>query len=95
MNHDALIAWTSLYIAVGSMALLCAILAVILTVHEIRVGVLRPSLATRVDIALALPKLWLQWQKNYLLGAPVILAVAVAFAHHVGFQTFWNIEPTA
>jgi hypothetical protein len=93
MNHDALIAWTSLYIAVGSMALLCAALAMMLTIHEIRARVWRPPLATKVDLALAIPKLWLRWQKNYLLGAPVIAAVALAFAHHVGFEVFWNIEP--
>lgn len=94
MNHDALIAWASLYIAVGSMALLCASLAAVLTMHEIRAGAWRPPLTTRLDVALALPKIWLRWQKNYLLGAPVIAAVALAFAYHVGLDAFWNVEPT-
>lgn len=94
MNHDSLIAWTSLYIAVGSMALICACLAMFVTVQEIRAGQWRPSLVTRLDLALALPKIWLRWQKNYLLGAPVIAAIALAFANHVGFAVFWNIEPT-
>lgn len=94
MNHDAVIAWTSLYIAVGSMALLSASLAAIVTIHETRVGTWRPPAATRLDIALALPRFWLRWQKNYLLGAPVIAVVALAFASHVGFGVFWNIEPT-
>jgi hypothetical protein len=93
MNHDALIAWTSLYIAVRSMALICAALAVGVTLHELRAGAWRPALATRSDVALALPKIWLRWQRNYLLGAPVIAIVAVAFANHVGFEVFWNIEP--
>ncbi|MGE4404373.1 hypothetical protein [Pseudomonas sp.] len=94
MNHEALIAWTSLYIAVGSMALICAVLALVATAHEIRAGAWRPALATRIDIALALPKVWLRWQRNYLRGAPVIVMIALAFANHVGFDVFWNIEPT-
>lgn len=93
MNPEALIAWTSLYIAVGSMALICAALAAITTVYELRAGAWRPALATRLDVALALPKVWLRWQKNYLRGAPVIALIALAFANHVGFEIFWNIEP--
>ena len=94
MNHDALIAWTALYIAVGSMALICAVLAVGVTVHELRAGAWRPALVTRLDVALALPKVWLRWQRNYLFGTPVIAMIAVAYANHVGFDLFWNIEPT-
>jgi hypothetical protein len=93
MSHDAAIAWTALYIGVGSMALICATLAMAVTVHELRAGAWRPALATRLDVALALPKIWLRWHRNYLLGAPVIAVVAIAFANHVGFEVFWNIEP--
>jgi hypothetical protein len=93
MNPDALIAWTSLYIAVGSMALICAALSVIVTAHELRAGAWRPALRTRLDIALALPKIWLRWQKNYFHGAPVIALIALAFANHIGLEVFWNIEP--
>lgn len=92
MNHDAVIAWTALYIAVGSMALICAILAMALTAHELRSGAWRPALLTHMDVALALPKIWLRWQRNYLLGAPVIGLVALAFANSIGFEVFWNIE---
>lgn len=93
MNPDALIAWTSLYIAVGSMALICAVLSVIVTTCELRAAAWRPALRTRLDIALALPKIWLRWQKNYFYGAPVIALIALAFANHIGFEVFWNIEP--
>jgi hypothetical protein len=92
MNYDGLIAWTTLYIAVGSMALICAWLAVIVTVFEIRAGSWRPSLETRLDIAFAVPKIRSRWQRNYLRGAPVIILVALAFANHVGLEAFWNIE---
>lgn len=93
MNHEAVVAWTALYIGVGSMALICAVLAVAVTVHELRAGAWRPALSTRLDVALALPKVWLRWQRNYLLGAPVIALIALSFANHVGFHVFWNIEP--
>lgn len=91
MKHEALIAWTSLYIAVGAMALICAVLAVVVTVHDWQSRTWRPKLATKLDAALLLPKVWLRWQINYLKGAPVILAVALYFASDVGFHVFWDI----
>ncbi|MCJ2180085.1 hypothetical protein B2G71_19525 [Novosphingobium sp. PC22D] len=94
MNQAALIAWTSLYIAVGCMALICGALAAVATFLDLFQGKWRPSFATRLDIALALPKIWLRWQRNYLLGTPVIAFIALYFAYHVGFDVFWNIEPT-
>ena len=38
MKQEALIAWTSLYIAVGIMALMCAVLAVLVTAYDWRTG---------------------------------------------------------
>lgn len=95
MNHEAVIAWTGLYIAVGSSALICACLAVIVTIYELHSGAWRPALTSKMQIVLALPKLWLRWQKNYFLGAPVVLMIGLGFANHVGFDTLWDIEPTA
>jgi hypothetical protein len=40
---------------------------------------------------LLLPKIWLRWQVNYLRGAPVILAVALYYAWHIGFGVFWDL----
>ena len=91
MKHEALIAWTSLYIAVGAMALICAVLAIAVTARDWHSNRWRPKLATKVDAALLLPKVWLRWQLNYLKGAPVILAVALYYASDVGFQVFWNL----
>lgn len=93
MNPHAVIAWTSLYLAVGMAAMICAVLAFIVTILEIRTGAWRPSLRSRRDIALALPKLWLRWQRNHLFGAPVVLLIAIAFANHLSFVTFWAVEP--
>lgn len=38
MKQEALIAWTSLYIGVGMMALICAVLAVLVTADDWRSG---------------------------------------------------------
>ena len=44
MQPEALIAWTSLYIAVGIMALICAVLAVMVTADHWRTKRWRPAL---------------------------------------------------
>lgn len=91
MKHEALVAWTSLYIAVGAMALICAALAVMVTAHDWQSRRWRPALDSAWDAALFLPKIWLRWQLNYLKGAPVIAAVALYYASDVGFYTFWDL----
>ncbi|MEL7219648.1 MAG: hypothetical protein AAGK01_14630 [Pseudomonadota bacterium] len=91
MKHQAMIAWTSLYIAVGIMALICAVVSALVTANDWRTGQWRPPLDTSLDKTLVLPKLWLRWQLNYLSGAPVILAIAVYYASHVGFSLFWDL----
>lgn len=91
MKQEALIAWTSLYIAVGAMAVLCAILSVIVTADDWRTGRWRPSFETGLEKTLLLPKIWLRWQLNYLKGTPVILAVSIYYAWWVGFSVFWDV----
>lgn len=81
----ALETWTTLYLAVGICAALCATIAAIATTQEVWAGTWRPALVTRQDKALALPRLWLRWQIKYLTGAPVILAIALLYAQHLGF----------
>ena len=63
MKQEALIAWTSLYIAVGIMALLCAVLAVAVTADDWRTKRWRPALESGLDKTLLLPKIWLRWQR--------------------------------
>lgn len=91
MKHEALVAWTSLYIAVGIMAAICALLALAVTADDWRTGRCRPSLVSRLDKTLLVAKLWLRWQINYLTGMPVILAIALYYAWSVGFSVFWNL----
>ena len=81
MKQEALIAWTSLYIGVGMMALICAVLAIVVTADDWRSGRWRPiQLAGKM-----LPVL------NYLKGAPVILAISVYYAWATGFSVFWDV----
>ena len=91
MKHEALIAWTSLYIAVGIMALICAVLSVIVTADDWRTKPWLPALNTGLDKTLLLPKIWLRWQVNYLKGAPVIIAISIYYAWSVGFSVFWDL----
>ena len=87
MNPDALEAWMSLYAGVGLLAALCAAIAVAFTVHELRSGRWRPRMSGGFDYVLAAPKVWVRWQLNYLRGAPTLLAIALFYAHHIGFAT--------
>lgn len=91
MKHEALVAWTSMYIAVGIMALICAVLAIAVTADDWRTRRWRPALETGLQKTLLLPKIWLRWQINYLKGAPVIIAIALYFASSVGFSVFWDV----
>ncbi|VWX51031.1 hypothetical protein [Novosphingobium sp. 9U] len=91
MNQEALSAWIALYLGVGIFAALCATGAVLQTAYELRSGTWRPALASRLDYTLALPRLWLRWQVNYLRGMPVILVGAGLFAHHLGFAVLGNV----
>ena len=91
VKHEALIAWTSLYIAVGIMALICAALSTIVTLNDWRIGRWAPARTSTLDKALLLPKLWLRWQANYLTGTPVILAISLYYASCIGFSVFWDI----
>ena len=90
MNESALIAWTSLYIAVGIMAILCALLASIVTACDWRSGNWKPSITTKFDKLLLLPKILFRWQLNYLKGAPAILLIALYYAWSIGFSVFWD-----
>jgi len=91
MPEATLNAWISLYAAVGVMVALCAILAVMKTAYDLRGGSLIIDLSNWRGRVLAAPKLWWRWQVNYLTGAPVILAIALMFAHHLGFATLVDV----
>jgi len=84
-------AWLALYVGVGVMVALCGVLAALKTIYDLRSGRLVLNFGTWTGRATALPKLWWCWQVNYLTGAPVILAIALMFAHHLGFATLVDV----
>ena len=91
MNSVAFEAWISLYAAVGLLVAICAVVASMQTLHEIIKGTWRPDLQTRFGSLLAVPKIWFRWQMNYLRGFPAILAIALLFARHLGFDVLGGI----
>lgn len=91
MKHEALIAWTSLYIATGITALICGALSVIVTFMDWRTGRWSPPHSSSRDKALFLPRLWLRWQANYLTGTPMILAIGLFYASSIGLSVFWDV----
>lgn len=91
MSQATFDAWLSLYAAVGLLVPLCAVFAVIKTIHDFRTGARTVATATVLDKILAAPRVWVRWQLNYLQGAPAILAIAVLYAHHLGFGTLVDV----
>ena len=84
-------AWLSLYAGVGLVVALCALVAVVKTVADYRTGVLQLPFSSWKDRVLAAPKLWWRWQVNYLTGAPVVLMIALLYAHHIGFSVLGDV----
>lgn len=91
MSVETFNAWLSLYAATGVLALLCAVSALAKTSWDYLSGARTMPLARWSDRALALPRLWLCWQRNYLAGAPVVIGIALYFAAYIGFDTLGNV----
>lgn len=73
------------------MAALCEILAVLKTIDDLRSSSLALDFRDWNGRASALTKLSLCWQLNYLSEAPVILIIAVTFAHYLRFATLVDV----
>lgn len=91
MPQATIEAWISLYAGVGLLVAICAVSAIVKTVHEYRSGARTLATTTVTDKLLAAPRLWVRWQLNYLQGAPAILAIAMLYAHHLGFGTLVDV----
>lgn len=91
MPQATLEAWLSLYAAVGLLVAMCAVFAIIKTIHDFRTGARTVATTTVLDKVLAAPRVWVRWQLNYLQGAPAILAIAALYAHHLGFDTIVDV----
>jgi hypothetical protein len=84
-------AWLSLYLGVGILVGITALMAVAKTVYDVRSHAVEVELATWRGRVLLLPRLWLRWQLNYLQGTPTILAIAIFYAYHLGFDVLGNV----
>ena len=91
MPQATIDAWISLYAAVGLLVAMCAVFAIVKTVHDYRSGARTVATATLMDKVLAAPRVWVRWQLNYLHGAPAILAIAGIYANHLGFATLVDV----
>lgn len=91
MPQTTIQAWLSLYAAVGVMALMCAIFAIAKTAYDYRQGGIGLPTTSTLDKMLVLPRVWVRWQINYLLGAPAVLCIAIYFAHYLGFETLVDV----
>lgn len=91
MPEQTISAWLSLYAATGLVALLCAVAATGKTVWDFWSGERALPFISWSDRMIALPRLWLRWQCNYLTGAPVVIAIAIYFAGYIGFDTLGNV----
>ena len=88
MSSQTIAAWTQLYAAVGLLAAICSGCALLKTIYDIRTGVIAPPLGSVVRWLLWFPKVWLHFQLSYLCGFPSILAIAILYAHYIGFAAF-------
>ena len=88
MRHETIEAWLQLYAAVALLAAICSGCALLKTVHDIRTGVIAPPASEGLRWLLWFPKVWLHFQIAYLCGFPSILAIAILYAHYIGFAAF-------
>jgi len=88
MRSETIAAWTQLYAAVGLLAAICSGCALLKTIHDIRTGVIAPPAGVGLLKLLWFPKVWLHFQLSYLCGFPSILAIAILYAHYIGFAEF-------
>jgi hypothetical protein len=72
--------WLTLYAATGVCASLAAAGAMILVGHEVIRDRKWRALGGFRAKALFVPQLWWRWQKAYLTGTPVILAIVGYYA---------------
>lgn len=70
------------------LAAICSACAALKTCYDIRTGVLSPPQKSVMAWILWLPRVWLHLQLAYFLGFPSIMAIAVLYAHYIGFVDF-------
>lgn len=88
MRPETIEAWTHLYAAVALLGAICSSCALLKTIYDVRIGIIAPPTGSPLKRLLWLPKVWLHFQIAYLRGFPSIMAIAILYAHYIGFATF-------
>lgn len=88
MRPETIAAWTQLYAAVGLLAAICSGCALLKTIHDVRTGGIAPPTGSGLRWLLWFPKVWLHFQLSYLCGFPSNVAIAILYAHYIGFAEF-------
>lgn len=88
MRHESILAWQHLYGAVGVLSAICAVCALLKTIFDLRAGAIEPPGRSAAEYILWLPRIWLRFQIAYLGGFPSIVAIAILYAHYIGFSAF-------
>lgn len=88
MRAETVEAWTQLYAAVALLAAICSVCALLKTIFDVRTGAFAPPSGSGLKRLVWFPKLWLHFQLAYLRGFPSIMAIAILYAHYIGFAAF-------
>ena len=81
--------WIAIYLLTFYLSAVCAILSAITITVELYRERVWHTLDNTKNILLFLPRIWWRWQKRYLLGTPVILAIVLAFSIRLTWTTQW------
>lgn len=79
--------WIAVYLLTFILCVVCASLAAITVTIELLREQFWRTLNTVPAFLLIVPRIWWRWQKRYLLGTPVILAVVLSF----GLSLEWDV----
>lgn len=81
--------WIAIYLLTFYLSAVCAILSAITITVELYRERVWHTLDNTKNILLFLPRIWWRWQKRYLLGTPVILAIVLAFSIRLTWTSQW------
>ena len=81
--------WIAIYLLTFYLSAVCAILSAIMITVELYRERVWHTLDNTKNILLFLPRIWWRWQKRYLLGTPVILAIVLAFSIRLTWTSQW------
>lgn len=81
--------WIAIYLLTFYLSAVCAILSAITITVELYRERVWHTLDNTKNILLFFPRIWWRWQKRYLLGTPVILAIVLAFSIRLTWTSQW------